>query len=157
VNWVADFFNQAVRTNRRSGSNANWPATATRMRQVTVQTQIYKIGRIDSKHRCEAVQFVTLQAPTVTQPLAKSAVRCESVALNTLISNFKQISEFRFQLELTFDFASKMFGPLTFSFAVVLVASLWTVIAQPLSTSQHNALMDVYIGLGSFLLHHNPV
>jgi hypothetical protein len=49
-----------------------------------------------------------------------------------------------------FDFASKMF-------AVVLVASLWTVIAQPLSSSQHSALMNVYNGFGSFLSNHNPV
>jgi hypothetical protein len=44
-----------------------------------------------------------------------------------------------------------MFGPLTFSFAVVLVASLCMVIAQPLDSIQYNALMDVYNGLGSFL------
>jgi hypothetical protein len=39
-------------------------------------------------------------------------------------------------------------------FSVVFVASLWTVIAQPLDSIQHSALMDVYNGLGSFLLLH---
>jgi hypothetical protein len=43
------------------------------------------------------------------------------------------------------------------SFAVVLVASLWTVIAQPLSSFQYSALMVVYNGFGSFLSHHHPV
>jgi hypothetical protein len=38
----------------------------------------------------------------------------------------------------------------------VLVASLWTVIAQPLDSIQHSALMDVYDGLGSFLLRTPP-
>jgi hypothetical protein len=47
-----------------------------------------------------------------------------------------------------------MFGPLTCSFAVVLVASVWMVIAQPLDSIQHSALLNVYNGLGSFLLHH---
>jgi hypothetical protein len=35
--------------------------------------------------------------------------------------------------------------------AMVLVASLCMVIAQPLDSIQYNALMDVYNGFGSFL------
>jgi hypothetical protein len=42
-------------------------------------------------------------------------------------------------------------------FSVIFVASLCMVIAQPLDSIQHSALMDVYNGIGSFLSHHNPV
>jgi hypothetical protein len=42
-------------------------------------------------------------------------------------------------------------------FSVVFVASLCMVIAQPLSAPQHNALMDVYNGLGSFSLAHTTI
>jgi hypothetical protein len=42
--------------------------------------------------------------------------------------------------------------------AMVLVASLLCmVIAQPLDSIQHSALMDVYNGFGSYLSNHNPV
>lgn len=43
-------------------------------------------------------------------------------------------------------------GTMTSAAAVVL-ASLWMVISQPLDSSQHAALMNVYDGFGSFHSH----
>lgn len=42
--------------------------------------------------------------------------------------------------------------------ALWFVAPLWMIFAQPLDPIQHNALMNVYEGLGSFLTRTlNPV